>query len=178
MNVVFTHSDRDHIGDAEMFHRRMIHPAEMAHFQEGGGVRLALYPVWEGDVIQAGDYELEVVHIPGHTPGSIALLNRKNRFLIGGDSIQKGPIFMFGPGRNFEALMASMTKLQSYKKDLDVIYACHHDLENPPETIDHVLEGSRRMLQGHETGVPQERFENKVNLYDLGKVAFFAQKNF
>ena len=30
-----------------------------------------------GDVIELGNHLLEVIHIPGHTPGSILLLDKK-----------------------------------------------------------------------------------------------------
>ncbi len=172
--VICTHGDRDHIGDAGHFDRVQIHPSEMSRFYSGGNEEVKLEPVWEGDSIVNGVYCLEVILIPGHTPGSIALLERSKGFLIGGDSIQKGPIFMFGEGRNFQALIASMKKLENMLPLFDVVYACHHDLENPPSRISEVKAGAEIMLEGPPNGTPQERFDNKVKLYDTGHVSFFA----
>lgn len=39
----------------------------------------------DGDLIQLGEYEFECFHTPGHSPGSISFLNRKNKLLISGD---------------------------------------------------------------------------------------------
>lgn len=61
-----------------------------------------------GDTVAVGDVELEVIHLRGHTPGSIALLHRDTDgtpHLFTGDSLFPG-----GPGRvtnpqNFTSLM-------------------------------------------------------------------------
>mgnify|MGYP001147436949 CR=1 FL=1 len=39
----------------------------------------------EGDKIGLGDDELEVIHVPGHSPGSICFYCEKQHFIIGGD---------------------------------------------------------------------------------------------
>ena len=46
----------------------------------------------EGDVIQLDDDQLEVIHAPGHSPGSICLYCRKQDFIIGGDVLFNGSI--------------------------------------------------------------------------------------
>jgi glyoxylase-like metal-dependent hydrolase (beta-lactamase superfamily II) len=40
----------------------------------------------EGDRIDLGDRVVEVVHVPGHTPGSIALYDRETRAIFTGDA--------------------------------------------------------------------------------------------
>jgi glyoxylase-like metal-dependent hydrolase (beta-lactamase superfamily II) len=44
-------------------------------------------PVSEGDVIDLGDRKLTVLHLPGHTPGSIALFEPGEGWLFSGDVI-------------------------------------------------------------------------------------------
>lgn len=73
--------------------------------------------------------------------------------MIGGDSVQEGPIFMFGNGRNFQALVASMEKLERMMPEIKVIYGCHHEMENPPSRIVDVKKGAMMMLKGQVTGV-------------------------
>jgi glyoxylase-like metal-dependent hydrolase (beta-lactamase superfamily II) len=174
IKVLFTHADRDHVGDAADFETRQMYPGETDYYESGAEKPVVMQPIWEGDVIAVGSYRLEVIHIPGHTPGSIALLDREQRFLIGGDSVQKGPIFMFGKGRNFNALIASMEKLERYTDQIDVIYACHYDLANPVSMINTVKEGAEAMQAGKLKGVPEPRFDNKVCRYDAVGVSFFA----
>lgn len=56
---------------------------EQGHFWriEEDGVRMFLFegkdrPLWEGTVIDLGFWKFEVILTPGHTPGSIMLLDR------------------------------------------------------------------------------------------------------
>ena len=46
-----------------------------------------------GDEIDLGDRVLEVVHLPGHSPGSICLLERATRTLFTGDVVYDGVFF-------------------------------------------------------------------------------------
>ena len=46
----------------------------------------------DGDVIKIGESTLEVIHVPGHSPGGIALYSPADRFVIVGDSLFKGSI--------------------------------------------------------------------------------------
>ena len=48
--------------------------------------------VEDGDVIDLGDRTLEVLHLPGHSPGSIGLYERRTATLFSGDSIYDGPL--------------------------------------------------------------------------------------
>jgi glyoxylase-like metal-dependent hydrolase (beta-lactamase superfamily II) len=40
-----------------------------------------------GYVVSTGEFELEVVHVPGHSPGHIALVDTARRFAIAGDAV-------------------------------------------------------------------------------------------
>ena len=46
----------------------------------------------EGDTITLGDDELEIIHVPGHSPGSICFYCRAQNFIIGGDVLFNGSI--------------------------------------------------------------------------------------
>ncbi len=46
----------------------------------------------EGDFIFLGEDKLEVIHAPGHSPGSICFYCQKQRFLIGGDVLFQNSI--------------------------------------------------------------------------------------
>ena len=71
-----------------------------------------------GDFINFGDIKLEVFETPGHTPGSICLLNKKEKILFAGDTL-----FENGIGRtdfsysNFKQMQDSLAKLEKMKKD-------------------------------------------------------------
>lgn len=46
----------------------------------------------DGDIIRVGNGELKVIHVPGHSPGSIVLYDEKDKFLISGDALFQGSI--------------------------------------------------------------------------------------
>lgn len=46
----------------------------------------------EGDTIQFGESEFDVLHIPGHSPGGISLVNRKEKIAFTGDVLFQGSI--------------------------------------------------------------------------------------
>lgn len=46
----------------------------------------------DGDTITLGDEKLEVLHVPGHSPGGIALYSPTGKFVIAGDSLFAGSI--------------------------------------------------------------------------------------
>ena len=136
VKLLHTHCDRDHIGASDQFDALYMHPSDFACCVKKNGIQLPLCPVWEGDCIEVGGYCLEVVLIPGHTPGSIALLDRNHRFLISGDSVQNGTVYMFGESRDLCAFEASMGKLLELQEAFDTIYPSHGDLTVAPDTIE------------------------------------------
>ncbi len=46
----------------------------------------------EGDIVSLGDDQLEVIHSPGHSPGSICFYCEKQKFIIGGDVLFQNSI--------------------------------------------------------------------------------------
>jgi glyoxylase-like metal-dependent hydrolase (beta-lactamase superfamily II) len=141
VHLVLTHGDRDHVGCLEQFATRFMHPAEFSTAEARSGVKARMTPIWDGQVLDLGTTSLEVLHLPGHTPGSIALLDRSRRVLIAGDSVQAAPIYMFGTGRNLAALRDSMARLKRRSGDFDFIYASHGELALDSGIVDelHVL---------------------------------------
>lgn len=174
IRVIFTHADMDHVGDALDFEQRYMHPSEFDYYYSKAQQPAPMQPIWEGELIDIGDYHFEVLLIPGHTPGSICLLDRKRKIMIGGDTIQVGPIFMFGPGRNFYALKSSMNKLQTMLEDIEWIYGCHNDLKVSSNTINLLAEAADNMIAGLVIGEPEARFEGKVMRYSTQGVSFFS----
>ena len=146
--LVVSHADFDHIGNNAEFGTAYMHPSEMSRFSQNETPNAEIAPIWEGEIIDIGGRSFEVILIPGHTPGSIALLDRENRIILTGDSISSGPIFMFGEGRNIPAYIMSMEKLAGMKDAFDEIYPAHSDIPLPPEQIDKSIEAAKKLLAG------------------------------
>ena len=84
--VVNTHRDGDHVlGNGVIKERTKAMIA--IHELEAKAVETADIRLKNGDPVGLGDRSFEVVHTPGHRPGSICLYDRRNQILISGDSI-------------------------------------------------------------------------------------------
>ena len=173
--ILNTHADRDHIASNAQFEKFYMHPSEAAFYhnvQNGTGTIL---PVFDGDVIDLGGRELEIIHLPGHTPGSITVLDRNSRSLIGGDPIQEnGGIYMFGPHRDMSAYIASLKRLD-LRDDFDRIYPSHAKEEVGREVIPQLIEGAERILSGRADGPEIEMHGRKVRSVDVGIARFLCE---
>jgi glyoxylase-like metal-dependent hydrolase (beta-lactamase superfamily II) len=168
LSLLNTHADRDHIGSNEQFDEFCMHPAEEPLYRRSGKPGTVL-PVEEGDVIDLGGRELEIIHLPGHTPGSIAVLDIRNRVLISGDPIQEhGRIFMFGDHRNMEDYAASLEHLETYADRFDEIWPSHADCPVSPDIIRKLRNGAKRILAGEIEGKPVDFHGNRIIIRDLG----------
>ena len=171
-----THADMDHIGSNEQFDSFYMHPAEEASYRRSGKSG-TIMPVREGDVIDLGGRALRIVELPGHTPGSIAVLDEANRVLISGDPIQQhGRIFMFGAHRNMDDYIRSLEHLEAFKPQFDEIWPSHADIPIPTDTIGKLREGARAILAGTVQGKQAELRGNTFMVYDLGFCAMLCDK--
>src|SRR5215813_13283998 len=108
--VVTTHRHADHWQALEDVVSE-TGAASIAHPADAPEIPVVTSTVGDGDVVRVGDIELEVIHLVGHTPGSIALLYRDPAgfpHLFTGDSLFPG-----GPGRttggdDFDSLMGDL----------------------------------------------------------------------
>ena len=171
MMLVSTHADGDHIGCNKLFEKAYMHPAEYDRYHCGAGAGLQAEPLWEGEQIDIGGRSFEVILIPGHTPGSIALLDAQNRILIAGDSIQAGTVYMFGPGRNMPAYIQSMKRLEAMAGRYDTIYPSHGPIPVMPGIIPALVAGAQRVLAGEVVGTPMPDRPG-VHVYDVGEAKF------
>jgi glyoxylase-like metal-dependent hydrolase (beta-lactamase superfamily II) len=69
--------------------------------------------VREGDVLDLGDRVLEVLHLPGHSPGSIGLWEAATGIFFSGDAIYDGPLLDELPGSDIAVYMATMRRLEA-----------------------------------------------------------------
>ena len=170
--LVNTHADRDHIGCNRQFGKAYMHPAEFDRYSQASGINADA--LWEGDVIDLGTRRFEVILIPGHTPGSIALFDAENRVLVSGDSVQAGMIFMFGPGRNIGAYIHSMKKLSNMRGRFDTVYPSHGPFPVDACIINSLITGAERIRSGEIEGT-KPPFDTTAKLYDADAAKFLYE---
>ena len=100
----------------------------------------------DGDVIDLGDRRLLVIHSPGHTAGSIVLLDEEVRWLYTGDVVYDGPLFDEMYGADISSYVATMRRLL----DLDVaLVHPGHDGSFGPEKLHEIGEAYLRRRAGY-----------------------------
>lgn len=169
VELLNTHADPDHIGSVGEFDEFYMHPAEAYNYYKVPGRGGRIVSVWDGDVFDLGGRELQIVHLPGHTPGSIAVLDRRDRALFSGDPVQKnGGIFMFGPQRELHAYILSLEKLEAMSDRFDLIYPSHAECPITPDVIPALREGAERVLSGEIKGEVAEMHGHRIRRCDVG----------
>lgn len=170
-----THADRDHTGSNAQFETFYMHPADEPAYRQGGGSGTVI-PVGEGDILDLGDRPLDIIHIPGHTPGSIAVLDVKGRFLISGDPVQDGNIFMFGPGRDMKTYVDSLERLESLADRFDEVWPSHGSFPVSPALIPRLKEAAEKILAGELPGEKKEFHGMSILRYDAGVAGFLCDR--
>lgn len=161
-DILLTHSHHDHINGIDQLLDRYdaeIHLLKSeAAFWGADLVRPSLHH--GGDRIRIGKTEVEILHTPGHTPGSACY--RINDDLITGDTL-----FVFGCGRcdlhggDPEQMHTTLKRFRDELPESIVIYPGHHYSEQATSTLAEELEGNPFM---HFTEVDQfVRYRMKVH---------------
>lgn len=144
--IILTHGHVDHIGALAQLKKAtqaeiLIHskdsamlydPDQNLSFLSGDKIiaTKADKLLEEGNIIQCGGIKLEVLHTPGHTPGSISLLT--DMMIFTGDALFCGSIGRTDfPGSSYQKLIDSIKDKLLSKNDDFIIYPGH----GPPSTI-------------------------------------------
>ena len=128
--IVLTHSHLDHLGGARAFlkatgARLYMHEAEAIPLMAGETTyllrnmfdsdlgKLDVTPLKTGERLKCGETELEVLHTPGHSPGSIVLHDKATDSAVVGDTVFcDGGVGRWDlPGGDLAQLMRSIKRL-------------------------------------------------------------------
>lgn len=77
----------------------------------------------EGDVVDLGDRHFEVLHLPGHSPGSIGLFEPATGVLFSGDAVYDGPLLDELQESDVAVYIATMKRLRQVP--VSVVHAGH-----------------------------------------------------
>lgn len=175
LRLLLTHAHWDHIGGAHLFARRAVHPAEasallagraagfmLPYLRHGALLRplpagfdaenYAIPPapatesLRDGDVIDLGGRELEVLHTPGHSRGGVCLLDRAARLLLAGDLVYAGPLYAQLAGSDVAIYARSLRRVASLTGDLDAVLGCHGLPRLPVMVLDEAARALERIL--------------------------------
>ena len=126
-DVLLTHTHHDHVNALDallaVIHAAVhLHEAEARHW---GRAPTAAVLHRDGDRIALGETTIEVIHTPGHTPGSVC-------YRVGDDLLSGDTLFVYGcgrcdlPGGDPRAMFASLKRLARDLPPQTVVRSGHH----------------------------------------------------
>ncbi|MFZ5918719.1 MAG: MBL fold metallo-hydrolase [Chloroflexota bacterium] len=112
--------------------------------------------------IELGGRTLTVHHTPGHSPGSICLLDDRHGLLFTGDTYYPGTLYADLEGSDFDVYRQSMTSLLELLDGVSHLCPAHNEACVAKEELGRVQAAFERVAAGHE---PFELHEEGVRLY-------------
>ena len=97
------------------------------------------YPVYDGDVFDLGCVQMEVIGVPGHTRGTIVLLDRAARLLLSGDAINPNTLMALPGSATIEEYKESVLHLKTFQDAFDFLYGGHGPEPVPARIVDDAL---------------------------------------
>ena len=170
--LALTHGHGDHVGGVVSFPEAWIHPADTSMIGEGArqyGIKVNLLS--DGEIIDLGGRQIEVLHTPGHTSGSVTFFDKERHYGFSGDAFGSTNLLLFGG--TFRDLINTTSRTAEYmrKNGIEKLYPGHYHGDNP-ETLQRVLDEkkmSEELLSGQRKGV-EEASGNGLNhaIHDYG----------
>lgn len=94
---------------------------------------LMIHPLKDGEAIDLGDRVLDVIHIPGHTNGSILLFDRNSGILLSGDTVARRLLYGLHGATPKPEFCDRLEKLKAFP--IEGIYSAH---DRCPLGTDHI----------------------------------------
>jgi len=128
----------------------------------------------EGDKIDLGGKELEVIHTPGHTPDSVCLLEQHERLLFTGDIFYPAPIYIYSKDSDMDEFITSFRKM--VKADFDYAMPGHNETMVKKKIVEDVLHAIEAIKAG-KAGSYKPGVANgiKVCRYDYPRFALIVR---
>lgn len=123
--ILLTHDHADHLGAFSELHSKLqvpvvVHSLDAWNLPSPPEVLLD-----DGDTVSFGDLNLEVLHTPGHTPGSLCF--KFGKYLMAGDTLFPGGPGKTGSPNHFRQIIKSITEKIFVLPDDTQIYPGHGD---------------------------------------------------
>ena len=82
--------------------------------------------LYDGDVVTFGNNQLDVIHVPGHSPGSLVYYNKKENCMFSGDVLFQGSIGRADlTGGNFDELIEHICSRLFTLPNQTIVYSGH-----------------------------------------------------
>lgn len=166
--VINTHGHNDHIYGNAYFEQVYIHPDDLPLAYESYSYPMYKYiemrygleevnflEMKEGDIFELGGVSLEVYKIPGHTAGGVCILDREDRVLFTGDSINRHCWMQLDSGLPMEVFYQNLLSLQDIRDKYDYILHGHTQDFDDASLYEEMLAAVKEVSEGNREGDTQ-----------------------
>lgn len=167
VRVANTHAHFDHISGNGSFEMQFAHPLELGALAKAG---FKTRPISDGSGFDLGGHILQVIDLPGHSPGSIGLWDSERGLLFAGDTVAKGrPVLLCLDGASIEAYVRTMDRILALEDDENGvkpqrIFCAHGDMEADLATVQKLKMLAEQVLAGVALKEPlPERYATFIN---------------
>lgn len=130
------------------------------------------YWLREGDRLNLGNRDLEVIRTPGEAPDHICLLERTGRILFCGDILLHGPVWTHLEGGSLDDLITSYRKLMGFFHEFEHLMPGHNQPWLDKELLPETLVAAEKVSSGQ--AEPQhitDPWNRRLKQYSFGRFA-------
>jgi hydroxyacylglutathione hydrolase len=131
-----------------------------------------IQPLKEGQVFDLGGRRFEVLETPGHTPGSVCLVNCAEKIMFTGDTIVETPVWLYlKHSRPLETYLKSLKKIKSGEDDLGLFFPGHAPTPLEKEALDDLIRCAEEILADPKIGKLTRTFAGEGLKWACGKMS-------
>lgn len=178
ITVLLTHGHVDHIGGTNQFKDVFLHKEDWNTYQlHSGDLRkqfsdIDLPPVKErvsfmqdGNVFNLGERTVQIIHTPGHSLGSVCILDQERKWLFTGDTCCKAHVLLqMDYSASLETYSKTMKNLLSRSEEYNLTWPGHHEKPVEIDVLKQFLEATEGILAEILHGNEVEIGRKKTNL--------------
>ena len=150
VTMMLTHAHGDHVGGVGPFPEVYLNAGDMTIVPNNmrnykGQIRY----LNDGQVIDLGGREIEVIFTPGHTPGSATFFDKAQHYGFSGDAFGSTNLLVF---TNLSTEMYTAERIENYmkKNDIRFLFPGHYSGDNleSPQRVTDIKNMCREILDG------------------------------
>lgn len=128
--------------------------------------------------LDLGGRLIDILELPGHTPGSICLYDRSEKLLFTGDSICKGNILLhFDTSPPLSTFLTGVNRLAERINDIRFLLPAHNKVPLTSAILLEFKAGIEKVLSGELTGKPHTTFLGSGLLAKFASCGFLYNKD-
>jgi glyoxylase-like metal-dependent hydrolase (beta-lactamase superfamily II) len=128
----------------------------------------------DGDIVDLGHRQLEVIHTPGHSAGGVSFLDRTARALFVGDLLYLGRMYLFFIDSDVSAFRESLRRVSEILDAVDLVFPAHGAAPISPKDVLTIRNAFEDVWDGRSNGRLGQWIGYDVNTHDFGAFSFLV----